>query len=85
MSVRATVIQEAAKIATEQGLIPASITDDLPLADSGLSSLSFAVLVVRLEEQLGISPFNDSEEFEFPLTFGDFIRLYEGARAAMAA
>lgn len=85
MSARAIVIQEAIKVATEQGVTLTHITDDLALADSGLSSLSFAVLVVRLEERLGISPFNDSEEFEFPLTFGDFVRLYEHAEAAIAA
>lgn len=85
MSVRATIIDEAVKIAAEQGLAPPLITDDLPLAASGLNSLGFAVLVVRLEEQLGTSPFYESEDVEVPVTFGDFVRLYERARTLQPA
>ena len=33
--------------------------------------------VARLEDALGIDPFNSTEALEFPVTFGDFVRLYE--------
>jgi hypothetical protein len=33
--------------------------------------------VARLEDSLGIDPFNATDAVEFPVTFGDFVRLYE--------
>jgi len=77
MSVRSTIIDEALKIAREQGAETPLLTDDLPLVDTGLNSLSISVLVVRLEEKLTMNPFDDAENVAFPVTFGDFIRLYE--------
>jgi len=47
------------------------------LVQSGLDSLSFAIIVARLEDALGIDPFNAAESLEFPVTFDDFVRLYE--------
>jgi len=51
--------------------------DGLELLHSGLDSLSFAILVSRLEDSLGINPFTASEDAQFPVTFGDFVNLYE--------
>jgi hypothetical protein len=45
--------------------------------DSGLDSLSFALIVARLEEALGFDPFDVAEDVKFPVTFGDFVKLYE--------
>jgi hypothetical protein len=53
------------------------LNDELPLVESGLDSLGFAVLVARLEDQLGANPFTMSEDVGFPVTIGDFIGLYE--------
>jgi acyl carrier protein len=51
------------------------------LLDSGLDSLGIAVLVARLEDKLGIDPFTTSEDVHFPVTLGDFVKVYEnGAR-----
>jgi acyl carrier protein len=61
----------------EKQLVP--LTDDLQLLDSGLDSLCFAVVVVRLEETLGVDPFSSSEDTLFPSTFGEFVRFYEDA------
>jgi hypothetical protein len=55
------------------------LTDDLELLDSGLDSLCFAVVVIRLEEALGIDPFSASEDAGFPPTFGEFVAFYENA------
>jgi acyl carrier protein len=49
------------------------------LLDSGIDSLGFAVIVSRLEESVGVDPFSTSEETDFPVTFGDFVKLYENA------
>lgn len=76
-SVRSTILAQIEQIAMEQKRKLAPLTDDLPLTDSGLDSLSFAVLVARLEDKLAFDPFGASEEIQFPVTLGDFIRVYE--------
>jgi acyl carrier protein len=65
------------QIAREHGKILAPLKEDLMLADCGLDSLSFAVLVARLEDRLGIDPFSAAEEAVFPVTLGDFVKVYE--------
>jgi acyl carrier protein len=77
MSVRATVISQFEQVAKEQERRLARLSDDLRLLDSGLDSLSFALIVVRLEEALGFDPFDVVDDVKFPVTFGDFVRLYE--------
>ena len=65
------------EVAREHGKILAPLNDDLVLAESGLNSLGFAVLVARLEDALGVDPFTASEEAVFPVTLGDFVKVYE--------
>lgn len=65
------------EVAREHGKILAPLNDDLVLAESGLDSLGFAVLVARLEDALGVDPFTASEEAVFPVTLGDFVKVYE--------
>ncbi len=77
MSVRSTVISQFEQVAAEQHRTLAVLTDDLRLLDSGLDSLSFAIIVIRLEDALGFDPFGADEEMKFPVTFGDFMKLYE--------
>ena len=77
LSVRTTIISEFEQVATEQRHKLAALTDDRPLMDSGLDSLAFAIVVARLEDSLGIDPFSASEDNQFPVTFGDFIQMYE--------
>jgi acyl carrier protein len=81
MSVKLTITDQMAQIAREHSKILAPLRDDLVLLDSGLDSLGFAVLVARLEDRLGIDPFTASEDAQLPVTFGDFVKVYEnGAR-----
>jgi acyl carrier protein len=77
MSVRATVVLQFEQVAQEQQRKLARLSDDLRLLDSGIDSLGFALIVVRLEEALGFDPFDTEEEVNFPVTFGDFVKLYE--------
>lgn len=56
------------------------ITRDTVLLESGLDSIGFAVLVARLEEELGYDPFVLSMEPFYPKTLGDFIDFYEQNR-----
>ena len=85
MSVRLTVLANIEQVAAEQNRKLAPLGDDLVLLDSGLDSLCFAILVARLEGELGVDPFTSSEEIVFPVTLGDFIRLYENAATDAAA
>ena len=77
MTVKLTIIDQMEAIAREHGKILSPLRDDLVLVDSGLDSLGFAVLVARLEDRLGVDPFTASEDAQFPVTFGDFVKVYE--------
>lgn len=77
MSVRSTIASQFEQVAGEQGRKLSRLSDELKLLDSGLDSLSFALIVVRLEQELGFDPFDVAEDVRFPVTFGDFVRLYE--------
>lgn len=79
MSVKATISSVFTDVAREQRRSLASLTDDLKLLQSGLDSLSFALIVARLEDAFGFDPFDTAEAVTFPVTFGDFVRLYERA------
>lgn len=80
MSARLMIIDAMQKVADEQGKTLRPLTDDLPLLETGLDSLCFAILVARLEDRLGFDPFSVSDDVEFPVTLGDFIAVYENAR-----
>ena len=77
MSVKLTIINQMEQIAREHGKILAPLKEDLVLADCGLDSLGFAVLVARLEDTLGVDPFTAAEDAFFPVTLGDFVKVYE--------
>jgi acyl carrier protein len=79
MSIKLTIMDQMTQIAREHGKRLAPLRDDLVLLDSGLDSLGFAVLVARLEDTLGIDPFTTAEDAMFPLTLGDFVKVYENA------
>jgi acyl carrier protein len=67
------------RVAAEQKVELAPLSDDLNLLDSGLDSLCFAILVARLEDSLGVDPFTASDDVTFPVTLGEFVRAYENA------
>jgi acyl carrier protein len=78
MSIRNTITTQFEQVAAEQQRKLAALSDDLKLIDCGLDSLSFAIIVTRLEDTLGVDPFSSDKTTDFPVTFGDFVRLYEG-------
>ena len=77
MSIKLTIMDEMARVAREHGKTLASLNDDVALLDSGLDSLGIAVLVARLEDRLGVDPFTTSDDVQFPVTVGDFVKAYE--------
>jgi hypothetical protein len=77
VNVRQEVVTQFKQVAHEQKKRLAPLTDELELLNSGLDSLCFAIVVSRLEDSLGLDPFSVSEDAPFPVTFGDFVGLYE--------
>ncbi|WP_428395184.1 hypothetical protein [Lichenicoccus sp.] len=78
MSVRALIIEQITKVGQQQDKRLAPLSDALPLMDSGLDSLCIAIIVARLDDALDLDPFSGNDA-PFPVTLGDFIRLYEHA------
>ena len=77
MTTRSTILLTIQKIGAAYGRDIASLDDDVVLVDSGLDSLCFAVVVAHLEDELELDPL--SSVTRFPVTIGDFIKLYESA------
>lgn len=77
MSLKLIIIEQMTQVAHEHGKALAPLGDDLALAESGLDSLALAVVVARLEDRLGYDPFAASGDVLFPVTFGDFVKVYE--------
>ena len=75
MSARAIISDTFRQVATEQQRTLSQLSDNVSLLDSGLDSLSFALIVARLEDTLGYDPFAVVDTF--PVTFGDFVKLYD--------
>ena len=79
MTLRDLVLKEISNVADEQGKTLPALSDDLPLLESGLDSLCFAILVSRLEDATGSDPFSARKASEFPRTIGELIAFYEPA------
>jgi acyl carrier protein len=77
MTIRSLVASEFERVAVEHNRTMPPLSDDLELLDSGLDSLCFAVIVLRLEEALGVDPFAAKDGVKYPVTFRDFVDLYE--------
>lgn len=84
MSLGSDIAALFAEVAQDQNKILAPLSDKLGLLETGLDSLCFAIIVARLEDQLGVDPFSADDEIDFPVTVGDFTRLYEHAVSAAA-
>jgi acyl carrier protein len=84
MTIRSTILTTFETVGREQEKSLRPFSDDLPLMESGLDSLCIAIIVARLEDSLGLSPFDTEEEILFPVTVGDFIEFYEAARESAA-
>ena len=81
MSVALRIVSVMQQIAKDQQITLPPLNDDVLLHETGFDSLAFAIMVARLEDDLGIDPFTISEDAEFPLTVGDFIKAYENVLA----
>ena len=81
MDVKDTILNEMRTVAALHEKRLPELSDDLPLVDSGLDSLCFALLVARLEDILERDPLSETSHARFPSTVGEFVTLYEEALA----
>ena len=70
MSVRSEILDQFKQVAHEQDKRLGPLSDELPLLDSGLDSLCFAILVSRLETVLGVDPFSENDRRSLPRESG---------------
>lgn len=59
------------------GTEPPVLEPDTLLLDTGLDSLGFAIMVTRLDDELGFDPFTIAVDASYPQTFGEFLLFYE--------
>jgi hypothetical protein len=64
--------------ANDLGIRLPSLTERLHVMDTGLDSLSIAILFATLDQELGVDPFGAGGQ-EPPLTMGDLFSAYERA------
>ncbi len=75
--IREQVIKAIIQLLDEDQLKYEELTDESVLLDTGLDSLGFAVLVARLEEELGYDPFTSLQIATYPKTVAEFVKIYE--------
>ncbi len=81
MDLRDRIVNCMREIAEQMGqVIKRELVDDAVLLESGLDSLGFAILVSRLEDELGYDPFVLMAEPYYPRTLRDFVAIYERYR-----
>jgi acyl carrier protein len=56
---------------------PPELSDATVLLDTGLDSLGIAIVVTRLDEEMGFDPFSIAADAYYPQTFGEFVDFYE--------
>lgn len=77
MTIRSAILEQLNELFEEDELEIPEFVDDTVLLDTDLDSLGFAVLVTRLDEELGFDPFSIMDEPVYPVTFKDFVDIYE--------
>ena len=77
-NLRTDIIKAISEIADMRGTnIVGLLVDETVLLESGLDSLGFAILVARLEEELGYDPFVLMDEPVYPRTLVEFVSIYQ--------
>jgi acyl carrier protein len=79
MTIQTKIFAQFEQVARDQNKPLVALTPQTVLLESGLDSLCFAIIVARLEDELGIDPFSAAEDVYFPVTLGDFVKFYEDA------
>ena len=76
--VRQKIVETVDAVAKDSGKqLVDHLSDETLLLQSGLDSLDFAIVVARLEHELGIDPFSSASKPLYPKTFSDLFAAYE--------
>ena len=77
-TIKEVIMSTIENVAEEQDLtLVSDFNDDTVLLDSGLDSLSFAILVADLEGSLGYDPFTMMDTPVYPRTLSEFVSVYQ--------
>jgi acyl carrier protein len=82
--IQTAITDEIARLLTEDGKPVPPIAPDDRLIELGLDSLSFAVLITRLERLLGDEPLDIIESGAYPRTVRELIAVYAPGDAKAA-
>jgi acyl carrier protein len=81
MEIHQIITETLQELLADNGVtLTAPLEGSTPLLKTGLDSLGFAILVVRLEERLGYDPFVLMAEAVYPRTLDEFVAIYEAYR-----
>ena len=81
MDLQAMIFEQFEQVARDQDKKLAKLAPGLRLQESGLDSLCFAIIMARLEDNLGLDPFTASDDVLLPATLGEFVKFFEDAAA----
>ena len=68
-------MQHVAELSDCRLVLP--VASDTLLLECGLDSLGYAMLVAKLEEDLGFDPFTELAIDTYPSTFAEFLAIYQ--------
>jgi acyl carrier protein len=78
MNLEITLREVINTVLLEDGLQKVDITSETQLGEIGLDSLGFAIVIARLEKVVGYDPFTEGKVNQYPSTFGEFLKIYQG-------
>ena len=73
---RKIILNEIIVVFAEEGVTFDEEMLGLPVMDIGVDSLTYAVLVARLEVKIGKDPFTEQPERGYPKLLSDFVDAY---------
>lgn len=76
VEIRHAVLEEIDIVFNEEGVKFNEGMLNLPVMDIGVDSLTYAVLVARLEVKIGRDPFTENPERGYPKLLSDFVDAY---------
>ena len=78
MDIESVITEHFNILLTERDItLEKPLSETTVLLATGLDSLAFAILVVKLEAELGYDPFLLMEEPVYPRTYGELVEIYE--------
>lgn len=75
-AIRAKVIEEIRETFFLEGVVFEEAMLERGVMDVGVDSLTYAVLVSRLQQELGRDPFTENPEIGYPNLLIDFVNAY---------